>query len=214
MRRNIQRWRRNIGGNIGGRGASPNNKCHIVHVSTTWKFIFCPPTQFQYARYSPPTWTLFIAVSSLNSFRGCRIPWILNNVSSSLNLSRSSSRLSLSHYFQMREDPPNAFLSLSLSSSPKLSISPTMLQRQFGMPPDVGTDGGGLCTLSLVDSLALIFLVNKISWIFLSGEAVWSCWDFLNSFSMPLHCLITWYNTISTWWERIYDHVKTLSKAG
>jgi len=33
MRRNIQRWRRNIGGNIGGRGASPNTH----HV-----FVQCP----------------------------------------------------------------------------------------------------------------------------------------------------------------------------
>jgi len=33
MRRNIQRWRRNIGGNIGGRGASPN-RADLMHESS------------------------------------------------------------------------------------------------------------------------------------------------------------------------------------
>ena len=31
---------------------------------------------FQYACYNSPTQTLFTAISSLNSFWGCRIPWL------------------------------------------------------------------------------------------------------------------------------------------
>jgi len=34
MRRNIQRWQRNIGGNIGGRGASPNNSNNETRTPT------------------------------------------------------------------------------------------------------------------------------------------------------------------------------------
>ena len=52
-----------------------------MHLLGTWqiiKFFFAhlPVSRLQYARYSPPTWTLFTGVYSLNSFRDRRIPWL------------------------------------------------------------------------------------------------------------------------------------------
>jgi len=98
-------------------------------------FFFCPPTPFQYARYSPPTFTLFIA-SLFSQF-----------------IQRSQNSLTFELMCQVHWNE-------SRSSKPTITLS--LLPDERGPTPPKRLSKPILEFLtSPADSLALIFLVNK-----------------------------------------------------